>query len=80
MLTDSELNDVRGITGVFGVDFWQAMYGLVLKRFVTHEEVHDAHTRLMERWYQVHPEDRPKLEDTIGFLTRSEDTPFRSRR
>ena len=46
MLTDVELAEVRGVTGVHHLSTWAALYTFVLHRPVSHDEVVNAHRRI----------------------------------
>lgn len=74
MLTDTELDVVQYFTGIWSIGHYQMMYGFLLERPVSREEASDALTRLTERHYLAHPEDRPAFEETYAALTRSPHT------
>lgn len=56
MITDAELLKLRGTSGLYHPGHLAAMFGIILKRPVTVEEMHDAVRRLNAR-YGDSPED-----------------------
>lgn len=71
MLTDAELDKVQYFTGIWSLSHYQMFYGFILERPISRDEASDAITRLTERHYLAHPDERPKPEETYAALTHS---------
>lgn len=78
VLTDQELDTVRMVTGVLHLSHWQAVYGMLLQRTVTAEEVLDAHHRILDDYWLEHPAEKAEHDcavEEFQSLQRS-DIPF----
>ena len=72
MLTDTELDRIRPISGTYAMHQWIALYGWILERPVTSEDVERAHQTFWS-------ERSGDLGATWADVIRSTDTPFRRR-
>lgn len=58
MMTEDELRRVKFTTGLFNHSTLAWLYGFILERSVSVEEVDDAHSRLWDEYYREHPDEK----------------------
>lgn len=67
-MTPTELALIRPLTGIFARRTWALLYGHILQRPVSVEEVDEAHRLFFDEYYAAHP-DEPR--STFAFIAHS---------